>query len=99
MGPPHLRHELSYFENTVRPLLKQLPYFNHLDYHYEWYNLLGAGQSPSIRIFQEKRLNMGPFFTKVIHFDEGLGAFDMLGLDMKTLQLHPKSAEKFVMKF
>ena len=32
-------------------------------------------------------------------FDEGLGAFDMLGLDMKTLQLHPKSAEKFVMKF
>src|SRR5512137_517863 len=53
---------------------------------------------PSIRIFQENRLNMGPFFTKVIPFDEGLGAFDMLGLDMETLQHHPKSAMKIVMK-
>jgi threonine dehydrogenase-like Zn-dependent dehydrogenase len=53
---------------------------------------------PSIRIFQEKRLNMGPFFTKVIPFDEGLGAFDLLGLDMKTLQHKPKSAMKIVMK-
>ena len=25
----------------LRSLLKQLPNFNHLDYHYEWYNLLG----------------------------------------------------------
>jgi threonine dehydrogenase-like Zn-dependent dehydrogenase len=53
---------------------------------------------PSIRIFQENRLNMGPFFTKVIPFDEGLGAFDMLGLELKTLQHHPKSAMKIVMK-
>ena len=53
---------------------------------------------PSIRIFQENRLNMGPFFTKVIPFDQGLCAFDMLGLDMKTLQHHPKSAMKIVMK-
>ena len=53
---------------------------------------------PSIRLFQEKRLNMGPFFTKVIPFDEGLGAFEMLGLDMKTLKHHPKSAMKIVMK-
>jgi threonine dehydrogenase-like Zn-dependent dehydrogenase len=53
---------------------------------------------PSIRIFQENRLNMGPFFTKVIPFDEGLGAFDMLGLDMKTLEHKPKSAMKIVMK-
>jgi len=53
---------------------------------------------PSIRLFQEKRLNMGPFFTKVIPFDEGLGAFDLLGLDMKTLQHKPKSAMKIVMK-
>jgi len=53
---------------------------------------------PSIRIFQEKRLNMGSFFTKVIPFDEGLGAFDLLGLDMKTLQHKPKSAMKIVMK-
>ena len=53
---------------------------------------------PSIRLFQENRLNMGPFFTKVIPFDEGLGAFDMLGLDMETLQHHPKRAMKIVMK-
>src|SRR5512136_3017039 len=53
---------------------------------------------PSIRIYQEKRLNMGPFFTRVIPFDEGLDAFDMLGLDMKTLQHHPKKAMKIVMK-
>jgi threonine dehydrogenase-like Zn-dependent dehydrogenase len=53
---------------------------------------------PSIRLYQENRLNMGPFFTKVIPFDEVLGAFDLLGLDMKTLQHHPKSAMKIVMK-
>jgi threonine dehydrogenase-like Zn-dependent dehydrogenase len=53
---------------------------------------------PSIRIFQEKRLNMGPFFTRVIPFEEGLSAFDMLGLDLKTLTHHPKSAMKIVMK-
>jgi threonine dehydrogenase-like Zn-dependent dehydrogenase len=53
---------------------------------------------PSIRIFQEQRLNMGPFFTKVIPFDEGLNAFDLLGLDIKTLQHHPKQAMKIVMK-
>ncbi len=53
---------------------------------------------PSIRLYQENRLNMGPFFTKVIPFDEGLGAFDLLGLDLKTLQHHPKSAMKIVMK-
>ncbi len=53
---------------------------------------------PAIRIFQEKRLNMQPFFTKVIPFQEGLSAFDCLGLDIKTLQHHPKSAEKIVMK-
>ncbi len=53
---------------------------------------------PSIRIFQENRLNMEPFFTRVIPFDEGLAAFDMLGLDMKTLQHHPKKAMKIVMR-
>jgi threonine dehydrogenase-like Zn-dependent dehydrogenase len=53
---------------------------------------------PSIRIFQEERLNMKPFFTKVIALEEGLGAFDMLGLDLKTLEHHPKSAMKIVMK-
>jgi threonine dehydrogenase-like Zn-dependent dehydrogenase len=53
---------------------------------------------PSIRIFQERRLNMKPFFTKLIPLEEGLGAFDLLGLDMKTLTHHPKSAMKIVMK-
>lgn len=53
---------------------------------------------PSIRIYQENRLNMAPFFTKVIPLDEGIQAFEMLGLDMKTLEHHPKSAMKIVMK-
>jgi threonine dehydrogenase-like Zn-dependent dehydrogenase len=53
---------------------------------------------PSIRIFQEKRLNMKPFFTKVIPLMEGLSAFECLGLDIKTLTHHPKSAMKIVMK-
>jgi (R,R)-butanediol dehydrogenase/meso-butanediol dehydrogenase/diacetyl reductase len=53
---------------------------------------------PSIRIFQENRFNMKPFFTKVIPLEEGLSAFDCLGLDIKTLTHHPKSAMKIVMK-
>ncbi len=53
---------------------------------------------PSIRIYKENRLNMKPFFTKVITLEEGLGAFDLLGLDIKTLSHHPKSAMKIVMK-
>lgn len=52
---------------------------------------------PSIRIFQENRLNMGPFFTKEIPLEEGYGAFDCLGLDIATLTHHPKSAMKIVM--
>lgn len=53
---------------------------------------------PSMRIFQENRLDMKNFFTKVISLDEGIGAFDLLGLDIKTLSHHPKSAMKVVMK-
>ncbi len=53
---------------------------------------------PAIRIYQEKRLNMEPFFTKVIPLSEGLSAFDCLGLDLSTLQHKPKSAMKIVMK-
>ncbi len=53
---------------------------------------------PSIRIFQENRLNMGPFFTKVIPLEAGVSAFDCLGLDLKTLEHKPKSAMKIVMK-
>ena len=53
---------------------------------------------PSIRIFQEKRLNMKPFFSKVIPLSEGISAFDCLGLDLHTMQHKPKSAMKIVMK-
>jgi len=53
---------------------------------------------PSIRIYQENRLNMNPFFTKVIPFDDCLCAFDLLGLDMETLDHKPKSAMKIVMQ-
>jgi threonine dehydrogenase-like Zn-dependent dehydrogenase len=53
---------------------------------------------PSIRIFRENRLNMEPFFTKVISLDEGIQAFEYLGLDMKTLDRIPKQAMKIVMK-
>jgi threonine dehydrogenase-like Zn-dependent dehydrogenase len=52
---------------------------------------------PSIRVFQERRLNMGPFFTKQVPLEEGFGAFDCLGLDIQTLSHHPKSAMKIVM--
>ena len=34
---------------------------------------------PSIRIFQENRLNMKPFFTRTIPLEEGLDAFSCLG--------------------
>jgi hypothetical protein len=53
---------------------------------------------PAIRILQEKRLNMKPFFTKVIPLEQGIGAFEWLGLDLKTLQHKPKRAMKIVMK-
>lgn len=53
---------------------------------------------PSIRIFQENRLNMKPFFTKEIRLEEGLEAFRCLGLVPETLEHQPKSAMKIVMK-
>jgi len=53
---------------------------------------------PSIRIFQEKRLSMEPFFTKLIPLADGIKAFDDLGLDLNNLSHHPKSAMKIVMK-
>jgi (R,R)-butanediol dehydrogenase/meso-butanediol dehydrogenase/diacetyl reductase len=53
---------------------------------------------PSISIFRENRLDMSHFFTKVIPLDEGVSAFSMLGLDIKTLSRGPKSAMKIVMK-
>jgi (R,R)-butanediol dehydrogenase/meso-butanediol dehydrogenase/diacetyl reductase len=52
---------------------------------------------PSIRIFQENRLNMKPFFTRVIPLEEGLDAFSCLGLDPRTMKHQPKCAMKIVM--
>jgi hypothetical protein len=53
---------------------------------------------PSIRIFQENRLNMQPYFTKVIPLEDGLEAFCDLGLDATTMAHGPKKAMKIVMK-
>ncbi len=53
---------------------------------------------PAIRIFQEKRLNMEPFFTKLIPLQEAPTAFECLGLNIQTMQHQPKSAMKIVMK-
>ena len=53
---------------------------------------------PSIRIFQEKRLDMKSFFTRVIPLEQGVEAFGSLGLDPRTMEHGPKSAMKIVMK-
>ena len=53
---------------------------------------------PSIRVFQEGRLNMKPFFTKVIPLADGPEAFCDLGLDIATMAHGPKNAMKIVMK-
>lgn len=53
---------------------------------------------PAIRLFQENRLNMKPFFTKVISLDDAPKAFSDLGLDLATMQHKPKNAMKIVMK-
>jgi hypothetical protein len=41
---------------------------------------------------------MEHFFTKIINLEDGVKAFDDLGLDLNTLAHHPKSAMKIVMK-
>jgi len=53
---------------------------------------------PAVRIFREKRLNMAPFFTKVIPLEDAVKAFDDLGLDLCTGSHHAKQAMKIVMK-
>ena len=53
---------------------------------------------PSVRIFQENRLDMSHFFTKVIALEHGLEAFRDLGLDAATMKHGPKKAMKIVMK-
>lgn len=53
---------------------------------------------PAIRVFQEQRLNMEPFFTKTIPLTAGISAFNDLGLDLQSLNHHPKNAMKIVMQ-
>jgi threonine dehydrogenase-like Zn-dependent dehydrogenase len=53
---------------------------------------------PSIRILRERRINMKPFFTKVIPLAEGTSAFGDLGLDLATRSHHPKKAMKIVVR-
>ncbi len=53
---------------------------------------------PASRILRERRIDMKPFFTKVIPLDRGIEAFGDLGLDLSTLNHHPKKAMKIVVK-
>ncbi len=53
---------------------------------------------PAARILRERRIDMDPFFTKVIPLERGVDAFNDLGLDLSTLSHHPKSAMKIVVK-
>ena len=53
---------------------------------------------PASRILREGRINMKPFFTKVIPLEQGVDAFGDLGLDLATMTHHPKSAMKIVVK-
>jgi threonine dehydrogenase-like Zn-dependent dehydrogenase len=53
---------------------------------------------PASRILREGRIDMKPFFTKVIPLEQGVEAFGDLGLDLATMTHHPKSAMKIVVK-
>ncbi len=53
---------------------------------------------PATRILRENRIDMKPFFTKVIPLEQGVSAFNDLGLDLATLSHHPKSAMKIVVR-
>ena len=51
-----------------------------------------------IRILREGRFHMKPFFTKTIPLEQGVSAFCDLGLDLATLNHHPKKAMKIILK-
>ena len=53
---------------------------------------------PAIRILREGRIDMKPFFTKVLPLEQGVAAFGDLGLSLKDMSHHPKSAMKIVLK-
>ena len=53
---------------------------------------------PAIKILQEKKIDMGPFFTETIPLEQGGSAFAKLGLDLPTLSHVPKQAMKITLK-
>lgn len=53
---------------------------------------------PAIKILQSGKINMGPFFTEVIKLENGISAFNKLGLDLNTLKHIPKQAMKIVIQ-
>lgn len=53
---------------------------------------------PAIRIFRTNKINMKPFFTEKIDIENGVSAFERLGLDLATMKPKPKSAMKLVIK-
>jgi threonine dehydrogenase-like Zn-dependent dehydrogenase len=53
---------------------------------------------PAQRILREGRINMKPFFTKIVPLEEGARAFCDLGLNLADMTHHPKSAMKIVLK-
>ena len=46
----------------------------------------------------ENRLNMEHFYTKVISLEDGIAAFEYLGLKYENIERQPKSAMKIVMR-
>jgi threonine dehydrogenase-like Zn-dependent dehydrogenase len=52
---------------------------------------------PAIRILQAAKIDMKPFFTEKIALENGISAFEKLGLDIKTLKPIPKKAMKLVL--
>jgi threonine dehydrogenase-like Zn-dependent dehydrogenase len=53
---------------------------------------------PAVRIFESGKIDMKPFFTAVDSLEDGLRAFNKLGLDLDTMELIPKQAMKIVLK-
>jgi len=53
---------------------------------------------PAIKILQSGKINMTPFFTKVINLEDGVSSFGQLGLDLETQKSLPKTAMKIVLK-
>ena len=53
---------------------------------------------PAVRIFAAGKLDMKPFFTEVDPLENGVQAFNKLGLDLNTMKHIPKQAMKIVLK-